>query len=328
MNCCLSRKAIVATLTFKSHQTICYLVIEARVFNTAIDNSQKPVLLVTKSNNPSPMTDVAQQGTGDATEVVVAQTATPALQLAVTRAASEDLSSPIEVEKISRDSKDKVLPILARIRAQPQESTDEGAESIVVEVADDGEERVLTPEVQIALLIKLKTRFDANTERHEGVSWEDVKRSLEADPSSLWKLQQMEGAGHKPDVYKGDDGAYYFGTCSVETPDAHRNIVFDAEAREWLRTNRPEETCNGNAVDIAAAMGIDLMDEAQYRHLQTLGKFDYKTWSWLKTLDEMRKCSVAFYGVRNDELVNVYRYGADSRDYYGAFRGSLRVSKV
>ena len=207
-------------------------------------------------------------------------------------------------------------------------ATDEEGKSVVVEVADDGTERVLDPEVQTALLGKLEQRFDANTNRHEGVTWADVQRSLEADPSSLWKLQQMENAGHEPDVYMEDDGAYYFGTCSVESPKSARNIVFDAKAQAFLAEHYPQETCNGNAVDIAEAMGIDLMDETQYRHLQTLGKFDTQTWSWLKTLDEIRKRGYALCGNRNREGVNVYRSVASNHDLNRAFRASLRVSKA
>lgn len=207
-------------------------------------------------------------------------------------------------------------------------ASDEEPESVSVEVVDDGKERVLAPEAQAALLGRLQQRFEANSERHEGVNWADVQRSLEADPAKLWSLQEMENSGHAPDVYMEDDGAYYFGTCSVETPEAHRNIVFDAAAEEWLRTNRPQETCNGNAVDIAAAMGIDLMDETQYRHLQTLGRFDAQTWSWLKTLDEIRKRGDALCGDRDDVYVRVLQRVADYLYLPRAFRGSLRVSKA
>lgn len=207
-------------------------------------------------------------------------------------------------------------------------SSDGEPESVAVEVADDGKERVLAPETHAALLGRLKQRFEANRGRHEGVNWVDVQGSLEADPAKLWSLQQMENSGHAPDVYMEDEEAYYFGTCSVETPEAHRNIVFDAAAEEWLRTNQPQETCNGNAVDIAAAMGIDLMDETQYRHLQTLGRFDAQTWSWLKTLDAIRKRGGALYGLRDGEDVNVLQNAAYYHGHCWAFRGSLRVSKT
>lgn len=206
-------------------------------------------------------------------------------------------------------------------------SSDEETESVAVEVVDDGKERVLAPEVQAALLGKLQQRFEAHSGRHEGVNWVDVQRSLEADPAKLWSLQQMETNGHAPDVYMEDDGAYYFGTCSVETPEAHRNIVFDAEAQAYLAEHCPQETCNGNAVDIAAAMGIDLMDETQYRHLQTLGRFDVQTWSWLKTLDEIRRSGFALCGDHGDEDM-VHQNGAYDHSPDGAFRGSLRVSKA
>lgn len=203
----------------------------------------------------------------------------------------------------------------------------EGAEQIVVETSDATDERTLDPEIQTALLLKLKGRFEANMSRHEGIQWVDVQSSLEADLGKLWSLQQMETAGHVPDVYREDGGAYYLGTCSEETPagEGQRNIVYDAEAQALLQEGI---ICNGNAVDIVAAMGIDLMDETQYRHLQTLGNFDVQTWSWLKAPDAMRKSGDALYGCRQDEGVFVYQDDADYHLNYGGVRGWLRVSKA
>lgn len=194
-------------------------------------------------------------------------------------------------------------------------------------------ERVLAPEVQAALLLKTKARFDAYPDRHKGVNWADVQASLEADPALLWSLNEMDAKGHAPDVYKEDGEAYYFGTCSEESPETARNIVYDADAQAWLAANYPQEVCNGNAVDIATAMGIDLMSEDHYRLLQTLGQFDANTWSYLKTPADVRKprnakeSGLALYGDRYDGGVNVYQGSASDRGPFGAFRCSLRVPK-
>lgn len=194
-------------------------------------------------------------------------------------------------------------------------------------------ERVLAPEVQTALLAKTKARFDAYPNRHEGVNWTDVQASLEADPALLWSLNEMDANGHAPDVYKEDGEAYYFGTCSAESPETARNIVYDAEAQAWLAANYPQEVCNGNAVEMATAMEIDLMDEDQYRFLQTLGQFDANTWSYLKTPTNIRtpknakESGVALCGSRRGEHVRVNRINAYYRAPGGAFRGSLRVPK-
>lgn len=201
-------------------------------------------------------------------------------------------------------------------------------EKVAVKVYDQADEHTLDPEVQVALLGKLKQRFEANVNRHRGVNWADVQRSLEADPAKLWSLQEMENSGHEPDVYMEDDGAYYFGTCSVETPKAHRNIVYDATAEAWLAERSPQETYNGNAVAIVAAMGIDLMDEPQYRHLQTLGCFDEQTWGWRKTPDTARKFGEALVGGRIAGRVDVRLVVDVSHNPNGGLRGSLKVSKA
>lgn len=181
-----------------------------------------------------------------------------------------------------------------------------------------------------ALLVSLQARFTSNMERHEGVEWAAIQRSLEANPEAILSLQQMEIKGHEPDVYMEDDDAYYFGTCSAETPESARNILYDAEVEAWFAQHYPTLPVEGNAVDMAAAMGIDLMDVQQYGRLQEIGGFDGATWSWLKTVDELRvkgRASNAgpYYkkglGVIADEV-------AYSRDPRRGFRGSLRVPKI
>ncbi len=230
------------------------------------------------------------------------------------------------------DMRDQLREVFARAMTsgEPEAATEAPSDATDVhsEAVDPTEKRELTPEVQEQLLATLQARFDANQKKHKGIEWTDVQRSLEADPEKLWSLQQMEEAGHAPDVYMENDDSFYFGTCSVESPESARNIVYDAEAEAWLAKNYPQEICNGNAVDIATAMGIDLMDEPQYRHLQTLGKFDATTWSWLKTLDEIRKRGVALCGFRRGERVYVDRDLAYRHRHHRAFRGSLRVSKL
>ena len=214
-----------------------------------------------------------------------------------------------------------VEEIIAQLAAAIGKNVTLGVSEEPESVADD--DRVLAPEAQAALLERLQQRFDANMNRHEGVNWADVRRCLEADPAKLWSLQQMETAGHEPDVYMEDAGAYYFGTCSKEAPKAHRNIVFDADASPMNI-----KTCTGNAVDIAAAMGIGLMPEKHYRHLQTFGRLDMKTWSWLRTSDVTRRYGVGRYGNRVSMQLHVSDQDVGVHSLNGGFRGSVEVSKV
>jgi hypothetical protein len=187
--------------------------------------------------------------------------------------------------------------------------------------------RELAPEVQEKLLAALEARFAANKKRHEGIEWADVKRSLEAAPEKLWSLQQMEEAGHAPDVYMEDDESYHFGTCSKETTESVRSIVYDAEAERTLMKSR-QENCNGNAVDIAASMGIDLMNEEQYRHLHALEGFDIVTSSWIKAPDRIRALGSAPYGSRVIGFVFMAREDVRTLNDDRGFRGSLKVLKV
>lgn len=192
--------------------------------------------------------------------------------------------------------------------------------------------RLLDLETKMALLVKLERRFYTNMKRHREAEWPNVQRSLKADPIKLWSLQQMENAGHAPDVYLEDYGAYTFGTCSEEAPVVHSNIVFDAEAEAHLRERYPEALCNGNAVVIAETMGINVMDEPHYRYLQTLGRFDIDTWNWLKPLYAVRRRGRALAGTRTGEnkreVVVVSEANVDDHERDGAFRGSLKVAKV
>ena len=173
------------------------------------------------------------------------------------------------------------------------------------------------------LLRTLKARFEKNTNRHKGLEWAKVQAKLEADPEKLWSLSEMERTGGEPDVvgYDQKTGEYIFYDCSAESPNGRRSVCYDREALEARKEHKPKDT----AMDMAAAMGIELLSEEQYRELQKLGNFDTKTSSWVKTPAEIRKLGGALFCDRRYDHVFVYHNGAES--YYGArgFRGSLRV---
>lgn len=181
----------------------------------------------------------------------------------------------------------------------------------------------LTSEEKNTLLQLLKTRFEKHKRRHPGIAWADVQTRLEVHPDKLWSLQQMEETEGEPDVIGRDEksGEYLFADCSPETPKGRRNVCYDREALDSRKEHKPHDS----AVDIAAAMGIELLDEAQYRHLQELGKFDTKTSSWIVTPLAIRQHGGALFGDRRYEHVFVYHNGAQSYYSSRAFRGLLRV---
>ena len=159
--------------------------------------------------------------------------------------------------------------------------------------------------------------------RHQGLEWAAVQAKLEANPEKLWSLSEMERTGGEPDVVGHDKktGEYIFYDCSAESPNGRRSVCYDRAALESRKANKPEN----NAVDMAAAMGIELLTEEQYRALQKLGDFDTKTSSWVNTPADIRKLGGALFCDRRYDPVFVYHNGAES--YYAArgFRGSLRV---
>lgn len=169
----------------------------------------------------------------------------------------------------------------------------------------------------------LKARFEKNMNRHKGLEWAKVQARLEANTEELWSLSEMERTGGEPDVvgYDKKTGEYVFYDCSAETPKGRRNVCYDREALESRKEFKPKDT----AMDMAAAMGVEILTEDQYRELQKLGNFDTKTSSWLKTPSEIRKLGGAIFADRRYDHVFVYHNGASS--YYGVrgFRGSLRV---
>ena len=181
----------------------------------------------------------------------------------------------------------------------------------------------LSPEQREELLNTLKARFEKNMSRHKGLEWAKIRARLEADAEKLWSLNEMERTGGEPDVVGHDTqtGEFVFYDCSAESPKGRTNVCYDREALESRKEHKPVDS----AMDMAAAMGIEILTEEQYRELQKLGNFDLKTSSWLKTPAEIRKLGGAIFGDRRYDHVFVYHNGADS--YYGArgFRGWLRV---
>lgn len=184
-------------------------------------------------------------------------------------------------------------------------------------------EKELSPEQREELLRTLKARFEKNMNCHKGLEWAKVQAKLEANTEKLWSLNEMERTGGEPDVVGYDEkmGEYIFYDCSAESPKGRRSICYDLEALESRKEHKPEN----NAIDMADAMGIELLTEEQYRELQKLGNFDMKTSSWVKTPINIRKLGGAIFCDRRYDTVFVYHNGAES--YYAGrgFRGSLRV---
>jgi len=181
----------------------------------------------------------------------------------------------------------------------------------------------LSPEQREELLRALKARFEKNMNRHKGHEWIKVQAKLEANTERLWSLNEMERTGGEPDVVGGDKktGEYIFYDCSAETPKGRRSVCYDREALESRKEHKPKN----NAIDMAAAIGIELLTEEQYRELQELGEFDTKTSSWVQTPTEIRELGGALFCDRRYDHVFVYHNGAESYYAARAFRGSLRV---
>jgi len=181
----------------------------------------------------------------------------------------------------------------------------------------------LAPEQREELLRALKARFEKNMNRHKGLEWAKVQAKLEANTEKLWSLNEMERTGGEPDVVGHDKktGEYIFYDCSAESPKGRRSVCYDREGQESRKEHKPEN----NAIDMAAAMGIELLTEEQYRELQNLGDFDTKTSSWVKTPSDIRKLGGALFGDRRYDTVFVYHNSAPTYYAVRAFRGSLRV---
>jgi len=190
-------------------------------------------------------------------------------------------------------------------------------------LSNEGNKKELSPEQREELLKALKARFEKNMNRHKGLEWAKVQAKLDANAEKLRSLHEMEKTGGEPDVVGQDKktSEYLFYDCSAESPKDRRSVCYDREALESRKEHKPADT----AIDMAAAMGIELLTEEEYRELQKLGSFDAKTSSWVKTPSAIRKLGGALFCDRRFDTVFVYHNGAAS--YYAArgFRGSLRV---
>jgi len=186
-----------------------------------------------------------------------------------------------------------------------------------------GNKKELAPDQRVELIGTLKARFEKNMNRHKGLEWANVQAKLDAAPEKLWSIHEMERTGGEPDVVAHDNatGEYIFYDCSAESPKGRRSFCYDRAALDSRKEFKPENS----AIDMAAAMGIELLSEEQYRELQKLGKFDTKTSSWVLTPAEIRKLGGAIFCDCRYDHVFTYHNGAES--YYAArgFRGSLRV---
>lgn len=181
----------------------------------------------------------------------------------------------------------------------------------------------LSREQREGLIGALKVRFEKNMNRHQGLEWSPLQARLEGRAEKLWSLNEMEATGGEPDVvgYDGVTGEYIFFDCSAESPKGRRSICYDREALETRKENKPESS----AIEMARAMGIDLLSEEQYRTLQRLGRFDTKTSSWVMTPPGIRGLGGALFCDRRYDHVFVYHNGAESYYAVRGFRGSLRV---
>lgn len=179
----------------------------------------------------------------------------------------------------------------------------------------------LPPKQGGELLKTLKARFEKNMGRHKGLEWAKVEAKLEASAGKLWSLNEMERTGGEPDVIAHDKSGYLFADCSAESPKDRRSLCYDDEALKSRKENKPKDS----AVNLAEAMGIDLLTEEQYSELQKLGEFDTKTSSWVKTPSEIRKLGGAIFCDRRFGRVFTYHNGAESYYAARAFRGVLSV---
>ncbi len=173
------------------------------------------------------------------------------------------------------------------------------------------------------LISILKARFEKNTKRHKGIKWDEVQARLEKHPGKLWSLNEMEMTGGEPDVVGQDKktGEYIFNDCSAESPKGRRSICYDHEALEARKEHKPKDS----AINMAADMGIEILNEEEYRALQELGEFDLKTSSWVDTPANIRKLGGAIFCDRRYSTIFTYHNGAESYYAARAFRGSLKV---
>ena len=228
---------------------------------------------------------------------------------------SNELGGRRELTMTRATPKEIGARLLAELNSNRKETYMQGAET----------KKELSPEQREELLRALKARFEKNKNRHKGLEWAKVQAKLEANTEKLWSLHEMERTGGEPDVVGHDKktGEYIFFDCSAESPKGRRNVCYDREGQEAREKQGVHPA--GNAIDMAAAMGIELLTEEQYRELQKLGNFDTKTSSWVKTPSDIRKLGGALFVDRRYGHVFVYHNSAPT--FYGArgLRGELRV---
>ena len=184
-------------------------------------------------------------------------------------------------------------------------------------------EKELSEKEKTELLIILKARFEKNKNRHPNIDWIQIEKKLEENPTKLWSLDQMETTGGEPDVIEQDKntGEFIYVDCSAETPKGRRSLCYDREALDSRKEFKPVNS----VIDLANSMGIELLNENQYRNLQTFGKFDTKTSSWLKTPEDIRNLGGAIFGDYRYGNVFIYHNGAESYYAVRGFRGLLKV---
>jgi len=209
-----------------------------------------------------------------------------------------------------------------RILLKLRESLARGATDSTMENRTSNK-RQLSPEQHEELLKALKARFEKNPNRHQGLEWAEIQSKLEAHPEKLWSLHEMESTGGEPDVvgHEKASGEHIFCDCSTESPKGRTSVCYDRKGLESRKENKPSTT----ALDMAAAMGIELLTEEQYLGLQKLGEFDTKTSSWVKAPEEIRKLGGALYGERRYGRVFVGHNGAQSYYAVRGFRGRLKI---
>ncbi|MFA6475757.1 MAG: DUF4256 domain-containing protein [Patescibacteria group bacterium] len=181
----------------------------------------------------------------------------------------------------------------------------------------------ITTEQRATLLKKLQTRFEKNLQRHKGLKWTNVQTRLETNTKKLWSISEMERTGGEPDVvgFNKKTGEYVFYDCAAESPTGRKSLCYDSKALKLRKEHKPKNT----AMDLAATMGIEILTEEQYRELQTLGEFDTKTSSWLKTPADIRQLGGALFADRRYNHVFVYHNGAESYYAVRGFRGVFKV---
>ena len=185
------------------------------------------------------------------------------------------------------------------------------------------QKKQLSEKETIELLDILQQRFEKNKSRHENLDWTKIEVKLNSNPSKLWSLYQMENSGGEPDVvdYDEKNDEYIFFDCSAESPKGRRSFCYDREALDARKEHKPQN----DVITAATEMGVELLSEEQYRYLQSLGKFDLKTSSWIKTPKNIRELGGALFCDRRYSTVFVYHNGADSYYAARAFRGVLKV---